>query len=135
MKLVFYDGIVNDRPKYHQELLNVVEKYFYNLGCENYCHRVIDAGFGISRVLRAFEDCVNTFDNSIILTNSTDLLNYVEHKNDIYLVLVDDYNNFIIKPLQECCDKELRDCHDIRKLYLSGVFSEVYQLTNKKEGL
>ena len=110
------------------------EKYFDNLGCENYYHRVIDTGFGISRVLRAFEDCVNTFDNSIILTNSTDLLNYVEHKDDIYLVLVDDYNNFI-KPLQECCDKELRDCHDIRKLYLSGAFGEVYQLTNKKEVL
>ena len=124
VKLVFYDGIVNDQPKYFHELLDTVEKYFDTLGCGNYYHRVIDAGFGISRVLRSFEECVNDFENSVILTNSTELLNLIEHKSDIYLVLVDEYNNFIIKTIQEYCDKELIDCHDIRKLYLSGAFVE-----------
>ncbi len=128
MKLAFYDGIINDQTKYFDELLNTVEKYFDDLGCENYYHRIIDAGFGISRVLRAFEECVNDFENSIILTNSTDLLNLIKPTDNIYLVLVDDYNNFTVKPLQDCCDKEIRDCHDIRKLYLSGAFGEVYQI-------
>lgn len=134
MKLVFYDGTL-DRGSWWF-FSDWSQKEFHTLN-----QKYINAGEGISSCLKQFKH-YSIEKDAVIQTNLTDLLNFANY-NDIYLMTQtgrcsdSEYDgfNYIIKPLQECCDKELRDCHDIRKLYLSGVFSEVYQLTNKKEGL
>ena len=151
MKLVFYDGEVSEYWNIYNSYIYDPDRYpeFKDFGGIT----IIDAGSGVSWVLEHFERCIekdkdNKCGEQLIITNSTDLLNYVNFK-DIYLMidseddpnplsLYNDYGrklNLFIHPLQECCDKELRDCHDIRKLYLSGAFEGVYQPMPKKEGM
>lgn len=138
MKLVFYDGPIDYYTLSYSGIRKIPELNSLN-------SNTLDGKVGISPLLQMFEIIYKKEKEQgaeqLIITNSVELLNYVNFRN-IYLMTDNPEgdapfgNNsaFIIKPLQECCDKELRDCHDIRKLYLSGVFGKVYQLTNKKEG-
>lgn len=139
MKLVFYDGQID---YYTLSYSGITKKPELKSLPDN----TIDGKWGISANLQMFKDIYNKEKEQgveqLIITNSVELLNYINFK-DVYLMIdnpegdVPFGNNpaFIIKTLQECCDKEIRDCHDIRKLYLSGAFGDVYQLSNKKEGI
>lgn len=135
MKLVFYDGSLN--------------LFFLKVDCiraylKKWCKpqedidivKILNAGFGISEVLKQYEELNNRYKNLIAITNSPELLNCVEHKNDIYLMLLDDDPyGLTFKPIQECCDREIRDSLNIQKLYLSGVFGNVYIPERNKKHL
>lgn len=128
MKLIFLDAPMNDYYLHELGLLDIARDYANNnkWKCDGQPY-LIDAGMGISNVLIHFEVVFNGKDNPLIITNSTELLNCVEHKNDIYFALIDElFRNITIKPIQECCDRKIRDDMNIQKLYLSGVFGNVY---------
>lgn len=135
MKLVFYDGWLSSNLANYEtkNLSEFIKNWSEENGFEfilwkyDWPSAIITAGAGITNVLSDFkfysrseED--NSGKEKVLLTNSTDLLDYFNYK-DIYLLRFDRVNlNKTICPLQECCDKELRDYHDIRKLYLNGEF-------------
>lgn len=139
----FFEDNGNEHMGYPRSLLREKNRHIY----------MIDAYRGLSGCMKEFDRIVDLYEGdeyneAVILTNSTDLLNLVYHEN-IYLLKfkIEDFlkefeaahtdvevNTILskyancrkIKALDELCDRELRPAHNIRNLYLAGEFSEVY---------
>lgn len=112
MKILFYDGSMFD---FFNEDQKYLDKSDWNL---------VDASFGPTK---CYKRLMSLPKNSTVVTNSLVALSHVfgwnekENHTDIYLWW-EKYHDFI--RCDRLTPKEIREAHNIEKMYMAGTFEE-----------
>lgn len=134
--LLFVDGPMNDyntleqRFKANGYLTEYMKQHYKDkeIFIKDCDVNIISANRGISHSLEMYEYSYNSDRNFLIITNEITLLNYVPYDENKKHFPIEVYHNQFKKfmPLAEMSPKELRPVHNLTKMYLNGIFGNVY---------
>ena len=122
MRILFYDGdLQTHNPESYIFLTSIIGKQG---DCKGKVY-IIDAGLGPTRNRKDLDELLHRVPGATIITNSVVALNHYygwEYKeNHTNIFLWDEKESDFIR-IDCLTDKDIREAHNIEKMYLAGAF-------------